>query len=79
MTKQENKPQYFTVKLEVLAPVTLKYKILAKSPEEAIKKVESNLISNLTETPKPNLAKHKKLHANVYAAGYTRILLNKKY
>lgn len=72
-------PKYFTVKMEVLAPVKIEYRILAISAEEALKKVEQNIGSNLASSPKPNLGKSKKLNAVVLMAGFSNVVLTRRY
>lgn len=71
----EMKKQY-TVKVEVLAPIELTYKVWAESAEEALKNYER---SSLSQPPKPILSKKKTKKVVVYKYGTTLIELTKKY
>ena len=71
----EVKKQY-TVRLMVMAPVELIYKVWAESPEEAMKTYEK---SPLSRAPKPILASKRKQKATVYKLGTTMVELEKKY
>jgi hypothetical protein len=73
------KPQYYTVRLEVTAPVLLVYTILAETPEKAIEMVERNVVAGFATAPKPNLGKHKKNEIKVYMRGTTTIVGQKRY
>lgn len=81
--KKEEKPpaivkQYFTVKLEVTAPVTLTYRVLAEDAEQALNLVtKSPMTIPMVAPPKPVLGKMKKLKANIYLAGTSLIKLVK--
>jgi len=66
----EPKPEYYTIEVEAMIPAIIKYKILAKSPEEAYVKLYNAII---TEPPKLNLAGMKRLSAKVFNYG-TKIL-----
>ena len=71
----EIKKQY-TVKLVVMAPVELIYKVWAESPEEAMKTYDK---SPLSAAPKPILSRKRKQKAIVYKLGTTIVELEKKY
>lgn len=71
----EEKPQYYTVKLDVIAPVELTFKIWAKNPQEAIEKCDRAPIAS---TPKlRNRGRKKK--AVVYRSNYSNIELQKNF
>jgi hypothetical protein len=67
--------QYFDVKLEVLLPATLSYRVLALDEEEAIKETAKRAPDNL----KPKYAAKKLLKASVSAAGTSFIRLVKNF
>jgi len=69
------KKKLYTVKLEVMAPVELTYKIWAESPEEAAELRGATL----ARPPKPNLARKKNLKATVYRYGTMMIEFIKKF
>lgn len=72
--------QYYTVKMEITAPATLEYKILAESPEQALEiATKASPGQFLVSPPKPNLSRMKKLKANIYLAGTTLIKLTKNF
>lgn len=70
--------QYYTVKVEANTPVLLTYRVYAEDPEQAIELVQRNPLSNLSEAPKPLLARMRKLKATVYSAGNSLIQFTKK-
>ena len=72
MTDQPKKkpaPQYFTVKMEVMAPVELEFRILAESPKEALEKVSRGALPPLTKAPRPILGRLRRIKAKVYRFG----------
>lgn len=69
--------QFYTVKMEVSAPVLLTYRVYAESPEQAIELVQKQPFQSLSEAPKPFLSRMRKLKATVYAAGNSLIQLTK--
>ncbi len=71
----EVKKQY-TVKVEVMAPVELIYKVWAESPEEAMKNYDR---SPLSKAPKPILSRKRKIKATVYKLGTTMVEMEKRY
>ena len=77
--KKVIKPEYYTVRLEVMAPIELTYSILADSPEKAIEKVEKNIVAGLSSTPKPILGKHRKTKVTIYKKGTVNIVGQKSY
>ncbi len=73
--RMEVKKQY-TVRVEVMAPVELTYKVWAVSPEEAMKDYDR---SPLSQAPKPILSRKRKIKATVYKLGTTIVEIQKKY
>lgn len=73
---EENKKQYFKVKLLVMAPVEQTLKVLAETPEQAIELVSKG---QHLERPKPILSKSKKIRITVYKYGTNTIELEKSY
>lgn len=68
-TKQLPIKKYFDVKVEVMLPATLHYKVLAEDPEQAI-----TLIKNQSPVGvKHKLAGKKELKIMVYDAGSTML------
>lgn len=60
--------EYFTIRVEATAPVTLTYKVYAESPEQAVEKVRRGQ-ATLYEAPKIALNSARYLRASVYSAG----------
>ena len=71
--------EYFLVKLEVLAPTTLSYRILAESPEEAAALAAEKQGQEMQNAPKIAFHKMKKIQSTVYNAGTSMIQYIKKY
>ena len=67
--------QYFDVKLEVLLPATLTYRVLALDTEEAIAETAKRAPDSL----KPKYAAKKLLKASVYASGTSLIKAIKNF
>lgn len=71
MQKNAEKPkqkEYFTVELDAMVPATLRFKVLAESPEEALKVFLRE--GNLMEKPHiKTIHKMKKIYARVYNFG----------
>lgn len=61
--------QFYTVKLEVLAPVELTFRVFAETPEKAAEMVSKNPIPPLSAAPKPILSRMRRIKATVYKAG----------
>lgn len=80
MEEQAKKPdkQYYTVKVEANAPISLTYRVLAESPEEAFELVAKGK-GKLSEPPKPNLSRIKKIKAVVYQAGNLLVRLSRNF
>lgn len=79
--KQKKAPvnKYYTVKLDVKTPVTLTFKVLAESPEEALKLITSGVMPVPVASPKIHLSKMQKLKAMVYDAGTSILRLTKNF
>lgn len=71
--------EYFTVKIETLAPVILTYKILAETPEEAAEIAAKKKGQQMTAPPIILFAKLGKLKAKVYKSGTTLLHLTKNF
>ena len=71
--------QYYTVKLEVMAPVELTMRIFAETPEEAAEMVSKNPLPPLYAAPRPVLSKMKRIKATVYKAGTSTYYFIKNY
>lgn len=67
---------YFTVVVEATAPLTLTYRVLAETPEQALELIKN---APMSVPPKPQLARAKKHKASVYASGTSIIKLTKNY
>ena len=75
----EVKPKInYTVTLEVLAPVTLTYQILAEDEQEALEMMERKFLSPNIIT-KPKLLAMKKIKAIVYLRGQSIVKKIKNY
>jgi hypothetical protein len=74
---KEEEKQYYDVKQEVLAPVTIFYKVLASSPKEAAEMVEKRKVlpKNIS---KPNIAKSISSEIYVYIIGTVNKVFYKK-
>lgn len=71
--------EYFTVKVEVLTPVILTYKILSETPELAAKLAAKKQGQEQSAPPKINYAKQVgKAEIKVYKAGTTMLQLTTK-
>lgn len=66
----------YTVKLEVMAPVELIYRVWAETPELAVELLKYGA---LTAPPKPTLSKKKNIKATVYKYGTITIEFIKRY
>lgn len=71
------KPQYFTVKLEVMAPVELEFRILAADADEALDKVRRGPLPPLAKAPRPILNRLRRIKATVYRFGRSTVELVK--
>ena len=70
--------QYYTVKLETMAPVELTFRVFAETPEQAIEAVSKFPLPPLSSV-KPNLSRIRRIKAMVYKAGTSVCDLVKKY
>ena len=73
----EEKEQYYTVEVECMVPAKVKFKILAKSPEEAAEKAK--VMNCYSEAPKLDLNKIRKIKARVFDVGTVMLKLLKNY
>lgn len=67
--------KYWDIKLEVMLPATISYRVFAETPEKAIEM----LVNATPNGVKHFLTKKKNIKAVVYDAGTTLIKLTKKY
>ncbi len=74
--KKSITPQYYTVKLEVMAPVILTYRILAESPEKAVEMLGQ---APMVQVPQVQFHKMKKLKAKIYITGTNLLKLIKNF
>ncbi len=58
--------QYYTVKVEIMAPVTLTYIVLADDPQQALERAYSAPLSRL---PEIHFSRMKRLKASIYLKG----------
>lgn len=77
MTEKKKDKEFFTVKIETLAPIILTYKILAETPEEAAIVAAKKQGQQQAIPPVIVFAKLGKLKAKVYKAGTTLLQLTK--
>jgi hypothetical protein len=78
MSKETVKPivkTYFDIKLEVMAPITLTYRVLAEDEKDALDQIKNKSPNNM----KPNLSMKRLLKATVYTAGSTMVKLVKSF
>lgn len=77
-TKQPPTKKYYTVKVETLTPVIYSYRVLAESPEEAIK-ISADAWKQASQSAPPQIlsGKMKRLKATVYEYGTSLIKLIK--
>jgi hypothetical protein len=73
---QKKEKQYFLVEVDVLSPITIKYRVLAESPEEALELAPK---SPVLEAPRPRLSISKKIKARVYVFGTHLLKLSKNF
>lgn len=66
----------YTVKVEVMAPVELTYRVWAENPEQAVEMLRYGMIS---APPKPILSKQRRIKATVYKYGTVMIEFIKKF
>ena len=76
----EETKRYYLIKLEVIAPITLTYRVLAENPEEALEIVIKKPNTTLqTSQPKFKFALMKKIKASIYLAGTSMIEFVKNF
>lgn len=69
---------YYTVKIEALVPATLVYKVWAKDAEEALRLAIQHP-GRMSEPPKLQLNRWRKIGATVVKWGQTLLELSKKF
>ena len=82
LKKEAAKPvqkQYYTVVLEVMAPVEMTFRVFAETPEDAAEMVSSGPLPPLYAAPRPIISKMKRVKATVYKAGTNIYYLVKNY
>jgi hypothetical protein len=72
----EKKRELYKVKMEVMAPVELTFKVWAYSPEEAVQLAN---MSHIADKPKPILSRMRKVRASVTKWFFTNILHIRSY
>jgi hypothetical protein len=77
VVEKKKSKEYFTVKIETVAPVILTYKILAETPEEAAEMAGKKKGQQMSGPPIILFAKLGKLKAKVYKAGTSLLQLTK--
>jgi len=68
--------RYYTIKMEGRAPVTLTYRVLAESPEEALNLIK---IGSFSENPQIQLNRFQKIRGMVYLAGTSMLKFTKRF
>ncbi len=74
---EEKKYSYYSVQLEIETPVTLSYRVLATSPQEALAIVEKSPFKAQDRPPQIIWSKLRKIAGKVYTAG-TIMLIHSK-
>lgn len=76
----ENQKEYFTVKLDVMVPAELSFRVYAEDAAEAKEMAEKlNNLSLMNRQPKLQLARAQKRNIKVYKYGTLNLLLTKQY
>ena len=75
--KEKPAETYYTIEIDAFVPATLKYKILAESPEAALLKL--NLSTPLLENPRYKFAAMKRIVARIYTHGTAILKYSKKF
>ena len=73
---EKPKPVYYTIVLEAMIPATLKYKVLANSPEEALELMAK---SQPIQQPKLIINSMKKLKASIFNYGTSILKYSKRF
>lgn len=81
MEKPAPKPikEYFNVRLETMAPVTLNYRVYAETPEQALDMATKLAGQQQASAPVISFARLRNLKATVYTAGTSLIRLAKSF
>lgn len=69
---------YYTITVEAMVPTIIKYKVLAETPEEALKLLDASP-QKLLEPPRQNLNKMRKISLKIYKLGSCIQELIKRY
>lgn len=78
--QKESLKKDFSIKIELLVPVTLSYKVTEETPEKALSVIESHLWEKAqTSPPKHAWGKSKKLNAKVFEHGTIKVEFSKTY
>ena len=79
--EKEKKPEkiYYTIKLDVMAPMELSFRVLAESPEEAAEMISKMPLPPLAAAPRPDLSRMRKIKARIYKYGLSTILFIKQF
>jgi hypothetical protein len=77
--KKPPQKQYYTVKLEVMAPVELTFRIFAETPQKAEEMVRRNPLPPLSGPMRPKLSRIKRIKSTVYKAGTNLYYFVKNY
>jgi hypothetical protein len=75
--KKSVKQETYTIEIKALAPIVLKYRVVATSPEEAVENVSRTGI--LIENPKPQLSTMKRISVAVYKYMTKTLLYSKNF
>ena len=70
------KLEYYTIEVEAMIPATLKYKILAKSPEDAMNNLNK---AQPIQSPKFSFGGMKKISAKIFNYGTSILKLSKRF
>lgn len=74
--KEQPKLIQYTIEVEALVPATLKYKVLAYTPEEALLSLHK---ATPIESPKLKFAGMKRLSAKIFNYGTSILKLSKRF
>lgn len=75
LNKNINDQKYYEVRIDATVPCTLMYRVLAKSPEEAVEKIAKLYPTSI----KHNIKKKRNIKATVYILGQSVIKFIKNF
>ena len=78
VVKSPPKKQFYTIKLEAMAPIEMEFRIFAESPQAAIEIFDKSL-PPLVRPARPILSRMKKVKATVYKYGTNIYYFFKNY